>query len=191
VRGFTPLVPFAVLWLSWLGYWTVAARNVKATLRRETYAARLGQVALILLAAVLLVRHQPLGWLNQRFLPETAAAYWIGLVLVVTGLGFAVWARVHLGGNWSARITVKENHELIRSGPYGIVRHPIYAGLLLAILGTAISFGEWRGLLAFAFLTVSLLLKLRIEERFMAETFPDQYPRYCAEVPALIPFVML
>jgi len=191
VRGYAPLAPFAVLWLSWLGYWIVAARNVKATRRRETYASRLGQVALILLAAVLLVRHQPLGWLNQRFLPETVAVYWIGLVMAITGLGFAVWARVHLGSNWSARVTVKENHELIRSGPYGVVRHPIYAGLLLAILGTAISFGEWRGLLAFTFLTVSLVLKLKIEERFMAETFPDQYPRYRAEVPMLIPFVML
>lgn len=191
MRGYAPLAPFAVLWLSWLGYWIVAARNVKATRRRETYASRLGQVALILLAAVLLVRHQPLGWLNQRFLPETVAVYWIGLVMAITGLGFAVWARVHLGSNWSARVTVKENHELIRSGPYGVVRHPIYAGLLLAILGTAISFGEWRGLLAFTFLTVSLVLKLKIEERFMAETFPDQYPRYRAEVPMLIPFVML
>ena len=189
--GFAYLAPFAVLWLSWLGYWMVAARNVKAPRRSETYASRLGQVVLIVLAAALLVRHQPLGWLNGRFLPESPADYWAGLLMVAAGLGFAVWARVHLGSNWSARVTVKENHELIRSGPYGIVRHPIYSGLLFAILGTAISFGEWRGLLAFGLLSVSLLLKLRIEERFMTETFPDQYPRYRAEVPALIPFVML
>jgi protein-S-isoprenylcysteine O-methyltransferase Ste14 len=189
VRGYIHLAPFAVLWLSWLGYWIAAARNVKATRRREPYASRLGQVVLILLGAALLAVH-PLEGLGARFLPDAPAFYWIGLLMAVAGLGFAVWARLHLGNNWSARVTVKENHELIRSGPYAIVRHPIYTGLLFAILGTAISFGEWRGLVAFAFLTVSLLLKLRTEERFMTETFPDQYPRYRAEVSALIPFVV-
>ena len=93
----------------------------------------------------------------------------------------------HLGRNWSGTVTVKENHELIRSGPYAIVRHPIYTGLLLAVLGTAIVFGEWRGLLAFCFLTIALLLKLQREERFMEESFPDTYPSYRAQVPALIP----
>lgn len=70
--------------------------------------------------------------------------YWLGLLMVICGLAFAVWARIHLGRNWSGTVTVKEDHELIRSGPYGIVRHPIYTGLLLAIAGTAIVFGEWR-----------------------------------------------
>jgi protein-S-isoprenylcysteine O-methyltransferase Ste14 len=113
--------------------------------------------------------------------------YSLGLLMVIAGLAFAIWARVHLGRNWSGTVTVKENHELIRSGPYAIVRHPIYTGLLLAILGTAIVVGEWRGLLAFCFLTIALVLKLRREERFMEESFPDTYPSYCAQVPALIP----
>ena len=130
-----------------------------------------------------------LHWLGTRFLPDTMIVYWLGLLMVVAGLAFAVWARMHLGRNWSGTVTVKENHELIRSGPYAIVRHPIYTGLLLAILGTAIVLGEWRGLLAFCFFTITFLLKLRREERFMEESFPDTYPSYRAQVPALIPLL--
>jgi len=121
--------PFAVLWLAWLAYWIVAARNVKATRRREPYASRLGHAALTVLAAALLAfNRQPLEWLDRRFLLDTITTYWLGLLMVAVGLAFAVWARLHLGRNWSGRVTVKEDHELIRSGPYSIVRHPIYTG---------------------------------------------------------------
>jgi protein-S-isoprenylcysteine O-methyltransferase Ste14 len=182
--------PFAVLWLAWLAYWIIAAGNVKAVRRREPRVSRLGHVALSALAAALLAfpdRHLP--WLDQRFLPRTMVAYWLGLIMLAVGIAFAVWARNYLGRNWSGTVTVKQDHELIRTGPYRLVRHPIYSGLLLAILGTAIAFGEWRGLLAFGLLTGSLLLKLQIEERFMSESFPNEYARYRAEVPALIPFI--
>jgi protein-S-isoprenylcysteine O-methyltransferase Ste14 len=183
--------PFAVLWLAWLAYWIIAARNVKPTRRREAYASRLGHTALTVLAAALLAfSRQPFEWLDASFLPETTVAYWLGLLMVAVGLAFAVWARVHLGRNWSGRVTVKEDHELIRSGPYGLVRHPIYTGMLFAILGTAIAFGEWRGLIAFGLLSLSLVLKLRMEERFMRETFGEQYVRYATATPALIPFVV-
>jgi len=112
VRYWLDGLPFAVLWLAWLAYWLIAARNVKATRRSEPFASRLVTVAL------------------------TAAA-----------------------------------------------------GALLAILGTALAFGEWRGMLAFGLLTCAFTLKLRREERFMRESFPNDYPRYCAQVPALVPFV--
>jgi protein-S-isoprenylcysteine O-methyltransferase Ste14 len=111
-------------------------------------------------------------------------------VMLATGLALAVWARRHLGRNWSGIVTVKQDHELIRSGPYGLVRHPIYTGLLLAILGTAGAIGEWRGLFAFALITVGFVLKFKMEERFMSETFGEQYARYRAEVRSLIPFVI-
>ena len=181
-------LPLTVLWLAWLAYWLAAARNVKPARRRESPASRLLTIVLTIPAAVLLAVRGPwLPWLSARFLPDTMIVYLLGLLMVVAGLAFAIWARVHLGRNWSGTVTVKENHELIRSGPYAIVRHPIYTGLLLAILGTAIVVGEWRGLLAFCFLTIALVLKLRREERFMEESFPDTYPSYCAQVPALIP----
>jgi len=183
-------LPLALLWLAWLAYWIIAARNVKPTRRREPLVSRLTTIVLTALAAVLLaLRGQKLTWLHARFLPQTMIAYWLGLLMVVLGLAFAVWARAHLGRNWSGTVTVKEDHELIRTGPYGMVRHPIYAGLLFAILGSTVAFGEWRGLLAFGLLTIAFLFKLRREERFMSESFPNDYARYRVEVPALIPFI--
>ena len=107
-------------------------------------------------------------------------------MLLAAGLGFAVWARRHLGRNWSASVVVKEDHALIRSGPYRRVRHPIYTGMLLAFLGTAVAVGEWRGLVGFVLAFVSFLLKSRMEEARMAETFPE-YAEYRRHTASLIP----
>ena len=115
--------------------------------------------------------------------------YWIGTILVGVGLMFSIWARRHLGMNWSATITLKEGHVLVRSGPYRWVRHPIYTGLLLALLGTALSRNDWCALLGFALVTAALVRKLSIEERWMLSAFEDEYRQYKAHVPALIPFL--
>ena len=185
------VVPLAALWLAWFAYWMVAARDVKATRRRESAATfLLNRVFVIIGALLLFFPNPPLHWLAQRFIPPGIAAYGLGLIMVAIGLGFAVWARVYLGRNWSATVTVKQDHELIRSGPYALVRHPIYSGILFALVGTAVAIGEWRGLLAFAAIAVGFLFKIGAEERFMGETFGEQYARYRAEVPALIPFVV-
>ena len=184
-------VPFAILWLAWLAYWFFAALHVKRMQRRERSSSLLLNRGLLAIGALLLAfERQPLLWLSERFLPLSTAFYWIGLVMLATGLALAVWARRHLGRNWSGIVTVKQDHELIRSGPYGLARHPIYTGLLLAILGTAVAIGEWRGLVAFALITAAFVLKFKTEERFMSETFGEQYARYRAEVRSLIPFVI-
>jgi len=129
------------------------------------------------------------GILFERFLPRSYAAYWTGTALVVLGLAFSVWARMHLGRNWSGTVTVKQEHELVRGGPYARVRHPIYTGLLLAFIGTAIVRGEWRGVLAVLIIFAALWRKLRLEERYMVETFGDEYRRYREHSAALIPFI--
>jgi protein-S-isoprenylcysteine O-methyltransferase Ste14 len=113
--------------------------------------------------------------------------FWIGAVVNLLGLGFSVWARVYLGNNWSRSVTIKQNHELITGGPYGLVRHPIYTGLLIGVLGTAIAIGQVRGLVAFAFIFTSLWFKLRLEERWMRLQFGDVYEQYAQRVPALVP----
>jgi len=100
-----------------------------------------------------------------------------------------VWARLVLGRNWSGTVTVKQEHTLVRQGPYVIVRHPIYTGLLAAGLGTAIAYGQIRGLIAVALFLLLFILKIRIEERFMREQFGDDYRIYQEQVKALIPFV--
>ncbi len=98
-----------------------------------------------------------------------------------------MYARVWLGRNWSGTVTLKQDHELIRGGPYRWVRHPIYTGILLALLGSAIATAEWRGPLGFALITISLLRKIKVEERVLTGQFGEAYTRYQAEVPALLP----
>ena len=107
--------------------------------------------------------------------------------MLFLGLAFAVWARRHIGSNWSGTVTVKENHALVRTGPYRWVRHPIYTGLLTAILGTAICRGELRGVWGLALCTLAFVDQAAHEERWMREAFGEEYDRYRAEVPASRP----
>jgi protein-S-isoprenylcysteine O-methyltransferase Ste14 len=176
-------------WFAWAMYWLVSAALTKTTERREPLASRLSHVLPLMLGGLLLGWPKaPWEWLTLRLWPRAAVPYAVGLTLLYAGLAFAVWARVHLGRNWSGTVTVKQGHELIRSGPYGYVRHPIYTGLVSAVLGTALASGTVRAALGFLIITAAFLLKLRTEERFMRETFPAQYPAYCEQVPALVPF---
>jgi len=177
------------LWLGWGLYWLAAAVRNKATQRREPLLSRLAHVVPLAVGGALLAwparRWSALSW---RLWPPSPAACSIGVALVIAGLAFAIWARVHLGGNWSGTVTVKQDHELIRSGPYAYVRHPIYTGLITALLGTAVASGTVHGVIGLAIIAAAFVRKLRTEEEFMRETFPGEYQRYSAEVPALIPF---
>src|SRR5262245_8360791 len=178
------------LWLAWLAYWIVAARQSKTVERAEPALSRASYMLPLWVGAALLAWPQgPKNWLFERFLPQNAAVEWPGVILLAAGLAFSAWARRHLGQNWSSTVTLMQGHELIRTGPYGIVRHPIYTGLLVAILGTALAQGQWRGLLAFVLFAAAFLRKIGVEEQLMREVFPEQYARYCAEVPALIPLI--
>jgi len=183
------LIP--LLWLAWLAYWFVAARGVKADRRQESVASRAGHIVPLVVAVLLLwPDRMPGNFLGGRILPATSTTFFIGVALLTLGLAFTVWARHYLGRNWSGIVTVKQDHELVRSGPYRWVRHPIYSGLLLAFVGCAIARGEWRGVIAVLIVFAALWRKLKLEERFMIETFGDAYLRYRAEVRALIPFVI-
>jgi protein-S-isoprenylcysteine O-methyltransferase Ste14 len=178
------------LWAAWVLYWVFSARNVKTTQRRESAGSRLSYfVPLLCGAALIAAPHLDWGgWLSMQLLPHTPLRYLLAVLLIALGLGFTVWARIHLGRNWSGSVTLKEGHELIRSGPYAYVRHPIYTGLLVALLGATLANGEPRALIGLALLLFAFVHKLRLEERFMREMFPGQYERYSAEVPALVPF---
>ena len=177
------------LWLAWVLYWVVSASGVRTTRRRESLASRLSH-ALPLAVGVTLIAWPQLHvrWLSLPLLPRSPLRFGGALALAAAGLAFTVWARVHLGRNWSGSVTLKEGHELILSGPYAWVRHPIYTGLLMALLGSAVACGELRAAIGLGVVAAAFVRKLRIEERFMRESFPQQYPRYCAQVPALIPF---
>jgi protein-S-isoprenylcysteine O-methyltransferase Ste14 len=177
-------------WCAWALYWLICAIGTKATQRREPLGSRLAYLLPLLIGGVLIgVRELP--WaaaLGTRLWPRSFLMYWVGFAILIAGLVFAVWARAHIGRNWSGAVTVKEGHELIRTGPYGYVRHPIYTGILTAVIGTAITSGTLRSLLGFIIIATALIIKSRKEEQFMRAVFPGQYERYCEEVPALIPF---
>ena len=178
---------FWALWGVWLAFWIVSARGNKRT------ATRTGPLWRVIVVAAVLVM-----WLaGQRFprqfarplLPPHAAWAFIGLVLTACGLAFAVWARRVLGTNWSAMPVLKDDHELIERGPYGLVRHPIYSGLLLAIFGSCLADGHVWSLYLFGTAAVLLIVKLKAEEALLARQFPQPYSDYRRRVKALIPFL--
>jgi protein-S-isoprenylcysteine O-methyltransferase Ste14 len=180
----------AIAWVAFALVWLFASFSSKQNARKQTSSPRIAQMLLVIAAYFLLFDSEtaigPLGW---RFVPDTSLWWISGAALVVAGILVSFWARFFLGGNWSATVTVKQDHELVRSGPYAIVRHPIYSGLLLAIAGTALNKGEVRGLLALLLALVAWKWKSLLEEAFMQEQFGDNYHVYRRQVKALIPFV--
>jgi protein-S-isoprenylcysteine O-methyltransferase Ste14 len=128
--------------------------------------------------------------LNQLILPHTELTLLAGAVICLAGLLITIWARRTLAGNWSSDVTFKEDHELIRHGPYRFVRHPIYTGLLVMALGTAIELGQLRCWLGSVALAIGFWIKLSQEERLLLRHFPEEYPRYQKQVKALVPWLV-
>jgi protein-S-isoprenylcysteine O-methyltransferase Ste14 len=183
-------------WIDWVWMlvgicWLIGAIRSKPVARRERWPVRVFHVAILAIALGLLFSQSSrIGPLAERFVPEDRRLAWVGLGVTVAGCAFALWARLVLGRNWSAAVSVKQHHELIRSGPYAIVRHPIYSGLLLGIMGTALALGEVRGLAALALAFAAWFTKARREERFLVEQFDGAYVSYRQKVKRLIPFVL-
>jgi protein-S-isoprenylcysteine O-methyltransferase Ste14 len=160
-------------------YWAFSALRVKRTKVTEGPGDRLFHTALMGLAFVLLFSHRlDLGSLDLRFVPESAWLRASGIVLTYVGAGIAIWARYRLGEYWSARVMLKVDHRLIRSGPYAYVRHPLYAGLLLAMAGTALVVGEWRALIGVLLGLIELSRKAAKEEALLATEFSEDYEEY-------------
>jgi protein-S-isoprenylcysteine O-methyltransferase Ste14 len=179
-----PLILFAVVWIAGIAW-------QKRVVRRESWRERAVYIVPALLAGWLLGTDT--GWplLSWRLYPMSQPIVVLAVICVWSGVGIAIWARLSLGGNWSAVVTIKEGHQLIRRGPYAVVRHPIYTGFLLTVLGTALGFGSGRGFLAFAVTLWSLVYKLRREESFLRDQFGTEYARYRQEVhAALVPLLL-
>lgn len=168
--------------------WIAGLPFTKPTLRSQPVGSRLFHLGLDLLGVTLLGSSWFVnGWLAARFVPSTHGVQLTGLALTIAGCLFAAWSRILLGGNWSGRATVKSGHELVLKGPYALVRHPIYTGIIAAILGTSLAIGEWRCLVGCVVILLKFIIKMSQEERFMAQTFPEEYSLYCDHVKALIP----
>jgi protein-S-isoprenylcysteine O-methyltransferase Ste14 len=175
-------------WIAFVLFWIWMSRRVKRTAWRESIASRLSYSSLIMAGALTLFL--PLGKLDGSMLPGTPLLWGAAVLLNSAGILFAIRARVILGTNWSASVTVKEGHELIQSGPYRFVRHPIYTGILVSWLGIVLAVDRWKALIGFALVFVAFLIKSRLEERRMMEQFGAKYEEYRRTTSALIPHVI-
>lgn len=182
------LIP--AFWLIWIVGWLLAAISVKRAQWQEPRATAIYNRFPVLLGTVMLVFPRWLPpILTYRFVPPGPEPPAIGTVLVLLGLLFAGWARVHLGGNWSGAVTVKHGHTLIRRGPYRYVRHPIYSGMLVALIGTALAVGAAYAFIATALILIGFIVKLQLEEARMRDTFPTDYDDYSRHTARLVPGV--
>jgi protein-S-isoprenylcysteine O-methyltransferase Ste14 len=178
-------------WIIFSVIWLLSAVANKRSIYRESGAQRLRYLILLVMAFLLLTRGPRLPYpFDVRIIPATETVQWMAGILCIAGLAFCVWARATLGRNWSGTITLKEGHELIERGPYRLVRHPIYTGLLAMFLATAIRFGHLGGVAAVIVAFASFWIKLGEEEKLMLQQFPDQYRSYQQRVKCIIPFVL-
>jgi protein-S-isoprenylcysteine O-methyltransferase Ste14 len=166
-------------WYVFIAYWVISWLRVKRTKTREKSLDRLVTLVVVVLAYELLFANWPrIRPLQERFVPQESWIGWVGIALTFLGVAIAIWARYCLGVYWSARVTLKEDHRLIRSGPYAFVRHPIYTGMLMGTAGAALVAGEWRGILAVVLLLAAHSRKALREEGLLSKEFGEEYASY-------------
>ena len=181
---------FPAVWIAFLLYWRIRAADTKTTQRVESSATPiLRALAFVIVIVLLSTTRIPLPWLYHQLWPSGIWPFWIGAAVTVAGLLFAVWARHYLGRNWSSSVSIKQGHELITTGPYALVRHPIYTGILTGFLGTAIALSQVRGVIGFVLIFLVLCAKLRMEEQWMRSQFGETYATYAHQTAALVPFL--
>jgi protein-S-isoprenylcysteine O-methyltransferase Ste14 len=177
-------VVFAVAWAAFWLYWLVAAFSMKRG--RVPWGREVGIRAVIVAVVVVLARF---GAFQH---PVSNTDLWLagaGLVLFAAGLAFAVWARMHIGRNWGTPMMRKDEPELVTSGPYHLVRHPIYSGILVAGVGTAVAL-SWLWLIAVALAGVYFVYSATVEEHYLTKRFPDAYPVYKRSTRMLVPLIL-
>ena len=178
------------IWMLLCFYWLFSALRMKAVKSRETWGRRLGYVIPIALGLILLFSSRAhYSWLGLRFAPDTTALAVSGVALTAAGAALAMWSRFVLGENWSSAVSIRKNHELIRIGPYRTVRHPIYTGMLMGLLGTALIVGEVRGLLALVILWLGFYRKARKEEAFLTREFGAKFEAHAQHTGMFLPRV--
>lgn len=175
---------FEVGWAAFWAYWLVAAISMRRGRVQWGREARIRAVLIVLV--ILLIR---VGAFRGHGLTSDPAREAAGLALFAGGLLFAVWARVNIGRNWGTPMTQRDDPELVTSGPYRLVRHPIYSGILAAGAGTAVAL-SWWSLIAVALGGIYFVYSATVEERYLTERLPERYPAYRRSTKMLIPFIL-
>jgi protein-S-isoprenylcysteine O-methyltransferase Ste14 len=171
-------------WAAFWVYWLISAVGVKEGSSRSLRARPVGLLIIVLGGLAIRVLKG-----SNSLAVHSPALEAVGVIVFLSGLALAVWARVHLGGNWGMPMTRKADPELVTSGPYRWVRHPIYSGILLGLVGTALAV-NLDLLIAFAVALAYFAYSATVEERTLAAAFPDTYPNYRAQTKMLIPYVL-
>lgn len=183
--GPSPLWVSAALWISFIVYWGIAAKNSAPAKSAESAASR--RLHQRLMNGAILLLFLPIPGLRWRLLPAALLVTLAGFAVHAASILLAVWARRNLGRNWSGAVMVKVDHQLIRSGPYRLVRHPIYSAMLGMCVGTALVSGEAHALLGVITLAFAYGRKIRLEEQRLGEAFGAEYDKYRKDTWALIP----
>ena len=175
-------------WYVFVAYWLVSWLRVEPTKAREKSVDRFITLVVVVVAYELLFGPWlRIGPLRLRFVPQETWIAWLGIGMTCMGVALAIWARYCIGVYWSARVTLKEGHRLIRSGPYAVIRHPIYTGMLLGMVGAALVAGEVRGILAVVLLVLAHSRKAMREEKLLTQEFGEEYARYRQSTGFLFP----
>jgi protein-S-isoprenylcysteine O-methyltransferase Ste14 len=174
---------FAIGWASFWIYWLVAAFSMKRG--HVAWSRELRVRAVIFIGVIILIRN---GAFRHEGINSDPWRAGVGLLLFALGLVFAIWARIHIGRNWGTPMSQKDEPELVTSGPYQLVRHPIYSGILVAGLGTAVAL-SWLWIITVALAGVYFVYSATVEERYLTEQFPGSYPGYRRSTKMLVPFI--
>jgi protein-S-isoprenylcysteine O-methyltransferase Ste14 len=179
----------ALLWILFAMSWLIAAFWAGRTEKTAGFSAELPYRLILLVGGGLFLvpAHSYNGWMRVWY--SGLGVAWGCVVLIALGFLFAWWARIHLGRLWSGYITRKADHHIVETGPYRLVRHPIYTGILLAVIATMVAKGTLPGIVGAILIVIGVCMKARLEERFLrAQLGPDAYDTYSNKVPMLIPF---
>jgi protein-S-isoprenylcysteine O-methyltransferase Ste14 len=175
-------------WIVFVACWAAGALKTRRTVSRESFVSRYGVLLLEIVGFALLFSNAAqVGVLGHLIVHRTYALAVVGVVLTWIGIAIALWARWHLGQYWSARITLKEDHKLIRTGPYAHFRHPIYSGLDLAAIGGALTIDQWRCVAGVFLIVLGYWIKARKEESMLAAQFGEAFAEHCRHTGFLIP----
>ena len=175
-------------WIVFCVYWALGALKTRRTVSTESFVARARHLLLEITGfALLFGGFMDIGVLGERVFHRTNAISLTGVALTWIGIALAIWARWHLGQYWSGRITLKQDHKLIRTGPYAHLRHPIYSGIILAAIGGTLTIDKWRCVAGVAAIALAYLIKGKKEESVLAAQFGEEFEEHCRHTGFLIP----